>query len=378
MIVSLLSSRTVLNKLRLSFLFLLSVIIKANGQFFPPIPSGNYHVGFRSLTFERTLPNLQIRELNTWLFYPSIRIERKKQRGYLSDLKLLAAMKQERYLGFSDSVLTSWVNLKTNSFEDIPAVRKKFPMVIILHGRGSSKTNYTWLAEEICSHGYVVIIADYPGSGLTIVSDGTVVGLNNPADLQDEVKQMSDDTCFLLHELSNNNFVSGIADPNNIGMIGHSLGSMAVFNIGLDNCGFKAAINFDGYPFGEAIERGVNIPHLTLWGELPGHLGVPIDTLKKRRDKIWSNFIEASGNSFLVVKVKGMYHTDFNDLIFLRSNNERARNQGSIHAQKGFQIVSALTIAYLNHKLKGEKNQVFRDYIRSTPELSIELNSGND
>jgi predicted esterase len=340
-----------------------------------PKPSGEYLVGHLDLTYERAVPGKETRQLNTWVFIPAKNVEATTRRKYLSDERLLTAMKELGYLRFSKDTLDSWAHINTNSFTEAVPVDQRFPIVFILHGRGSSKINYTSLAEEICSHGYVVAMADHPHSGLTVLRDGSVVGLANPADLNKEVTEMSADICFLKQELLKNDILSKMIDEENIAMIGHSLGSMGVFNIALNNCGFRTGINLDGYPYGEAVSKGVNIPHLTIWGELPTHLSVSVDTLNVRRYATWRNFLKASNKDFILLKAKGMYHTDFNDLIFLRSPANRMRNPGSINSQRGYKIVCDVTVSYLDYRLKDRRKQDLLNLIESFPELSRPIKS---
>lgn len=335
-----------------------------------PAPTGNHTVGVKNLVFERPTETGETRQLNAWIFFPATKSSNQSPRKYLSDPRLLAAMKEEKYLRFTSDSLDQWTKISTHAFEDATPLNEKFPVVFILHGRGSSKVNYTLLAEEICSHGYVVVLSDHPGSGLTILKDGTKAALASPADLTKEVNNFSGDVCFLVNELPKNNAVSRIADMSNMAMVGHSLGSMAVFNTGLNNCGFRAAVNFDGPPFGEAVNKGMSIPHLTIWGELPTHLSVSVDTLNARRIRLWRSFLALSNKDHILLKAKGMYHNDFNDQIFLSRGRLASRYPGAINAERGYRITYDVTVAYLNHQLKQARKEDLLRKIESIPEFS--------
>lgn len=200
-------------------------------------------VGFKNLLFERTLTDGSSRQLNVSVFYPAANIRSKENHIYITDNQLVTLMKAERYLGYPDETIDRWSALKTSSFEDADVSKGSFPLVFILHGRGSSRISYTYIAEEISKYGYIVAIPDFPGSGLTILKDGTKAGLNTPPDLDKEIKQISDDVLFLKTALPANDFFHDIINTKNIGIIGHSLGTMAMFNTLLIDNNFKAAIN---------------------------------------------------------------------------------------------------------------------------------------
>lgn len=326
----------------------------------PAAAIGKYPVGVRYEIFQRVVNSGNARELNTSIFYPAKATKIVENHVYLADSVLLAALVDEKYLGFPVESIREWTRLKTASVNNAEPRARKFPLVFVLHGRGSSRISYTILAETIASHGFIVVVADHPGSGLTVSSNGAKVGLLNPANLLQEVMDMSEDVSFIKDQILSLRFYKTLIDKDNVALIGHSLGSMTAFELA-DSAvsSFKTVINYDGYPSKKVLDKGTKFPHLTIWGELPTHLTVPVDTLKVRREIIWRKFFNASREKFYVVNEKGMYHNDFNDQIFFRIDRRSARYPGAIESCKGFLLNARITIAYLNYQLKNAPKEKF-------------------
>lgn len=260
-------------------------------------------------------------------------------------------MKKEEYLNLKDSVLDSWARLNTHSFVNAPYKQGKYPLIIISHGFGMSRINYTILAEEIASRGYISATIDHPSSGLTILKDGSTLGLQHDKRGPDgKVIEFCDDIAFVIMELLKNKDFKNSIDDKNIGILGHSLGGAAALNIGLYNSVIKAAINLDGYLFGKAMKVGVDLPFLSI---LQKPVGLNItDSMRLERYNEWKAIIAKSKEDALVINVQGMMHFDFSDLIFLAPDSVRLKNGGTLNANKAHKIVSSIVISFLNHYLK--------------------------
>jgi hypothetical protein len=125
---------------------------------------------------------------------------------------------------------------------------------------------YTAFAEDLVSHGYVVVTVDHPFQSLAIAyPDGHVVSFRNPS--PEEVKDRETahrqyrqrvavrvaDMRFALDQLerldrgeSNKRF-AGRLDLSRVAAAGHSLGGVAATAACLEDARFKAAVNMDGH-----------------------------------------------------------------------------------------------------------------------------------
>ncbi len=103
-----------------------------------------------------------------------------------------------------------------------PLDDQKFPLVLMSHGFGGWSTQFSNLAEHIASHGYVVASIDHgdmPVEGVTsfLLSFGNVL-----ADRMLDQRQVLDKIVKANAEKSSGYF--GQIDPDNVGLIGYSMG----------------------------------------------------------------------------------------------------------------------------------------------------------
>src|SRR5262249_54071154 len=125
-----------------------------------------------------------------------------------------------------------------------------FPVVVLRGGASSGVLNYSSLAEDLASHGYVVVGFDAPyRTGLVVFPDGRAIGRteeNNPercvalARNEQErcaarlIDAWTTDTAFVLDQLAqlNGSAVSGMfsnrLDMSRVGLFGHSFGGAAI------------------------------------------------------------------------------------------------------------------------------------------------------
>jgi dienelactone hydrolase len=145
-------------------------------------------------------------------------------------------------------------------------------------------TNYTTLAEDLASHGYVVAGFDAPyRTNVVVFPDGRVmrrtpennVELCESQDLALEARCVNKlltawtaDIGFVLDRLErlNNSDASarftGRLDMTRVGVFGHSFGGATAAQFCHDDSRCKAGIDLDGQPFGSVIQDGLNQPFM--------------------------------------------------------------------------------------------------------------------
>jgi predicted dienelactone hydrolase len=100
-----------------------------------------------------------------------------------------------------------------------------FPLIIVSHGYVGSRLLMTYLTENLASKGYVVIAIDHMESTY-----------NDAAGFQSTLLNRSRDILFVLSQAAemagtgSRNFLSGIVDADNTGLIGYSMGGYGVLN----------------------------------------------------------------------------------------------------------------------------------------------------
>ena len=101
----------------------------------------------------------------------------------------------------------------------------KFPLIIVSHGYVGSRLLMTYLTENLASKGYIVVSIDHMESTYQDAAGFQSTLLNRSRDILfvlDQVAQMGKD--------GSKNFLSGIVDADNTGLIGYSMGGYGVLN----------------------------------------------------------------------------------------------------------------------------------------------------
>jgi dienelactone hydrolase len=174
---------------------------------------------------------------------------------------------------------------------DVSPQGGSFPVVIMRAGAAAEVAGYTTLAEDLASHGYVVVGFDAPyRTGFVVFPDGRVIartaqnnvelfGGTQAVELATRLAQAwSDDIGFALDQLERLNasdpsgrFV-GRLDMQRVGVFGHSLGGATALTFCHEDARCKAGIDVDGLPLGNVINQGLSQPFMFL---LSDHSGEP-------------------------------------------------------------------------------------------------------
>jgi dienelactone hydrolase len=341
-----------------------------------PQPSGKYDLGTQILRLERedrdSLGIIKPRKINIQLYYPTNIRRNLPYMNYFYDSTLLGIMQNDSYLNLEDVILKSWAYEKTHSMINAEIAKGVFPVVLFSHGFGMSRINYTAFAEDLASHGYIVVTIDHPGSGLTVYEKGEHIGLiPNPNGPDGKVVEFCEDASYIISELLQHIEIVKHIDKEKIGMMGHSLGGAAALNVELFDPRFKAAVNFDGYPFGELFNIGVKIPFMAIL-QRPRGIVEASDSMRRERQKEWQSIVDKSDENSFVISIDGFMHFDFSDLPFLIPDSIRVKNGGILKGDIGFSEISHLTLAFFDKYLKG-KPIVIKDHIAKYGEMRDEL-----
>jgi predicted dienelactone hydrolase len=158
---------------------------------------------------------------------------------------------------------------------------RSYPVLILRGGASAPVLNYSTLAEDLASHGYVVVGFDAPyRTGLVAFPDGRVITrtpANNPELCEGKVKGCLDrllaawtsDIAFVIDRLarlngSESGQLGGRLDLTRIGVFGHSFGGSQAAQFCHDDPRCKAGIDIDGAPLGSAVGEGIRRPFLIL------------------------------------------------------------------------------------------------------------------
>lgn len=124
---------------------------------------------------------------------------------------------------------TTW-NTMGEAFQDAPqALDGDFPLVILAHGWAGNEISLVYLAENLASKGYVVIAPDFRD---VAPSDPQVFQLLFPRAMINRAI----DTHFVVdtmvaHARSEGHWLFGLVDPEQVALIGNSLGGMGAVRV---------------------------------------------------------------------------------------------------------------------------------------------------
>lgn len=260
-----------------------------------PVPTGPFAVG-RSIADwvdEATVDSLAPvpgtkRELLTWIWYPAAASQSPpKMDGYVpSQLRAKEDGGSAPLLSKLFALLTRDVS-KVHGYVVNNAVlspgQPSYPLVIMRTGASQPVVNYSTLAEDLASHGYVVVGFDAPYRTQRVeFPDGRVMTRtpeNNP-ELCESQEQSRQDSCvkrllsawtgdigFTLDRLALLNAdpaspFSARLDMSRVGVVGHSFGGATAAQFCHDDSRCKAAIDLDGQPFGSVVQEGMQQPFM--------------------------------------------------------------------------------------------------------------------
>jgi predicted dienelactone hydrolase len=204
-----------------------------------------------------------------------------------------------------------------------------YPVVLLRGGAAAEVTQYTCLAEDLASHGYIVVGFDAPyRTFLTVFPDGRVIKRTpqNDAELVGGSQQVSlgtkltfawsSDMSFVLNELAKLNAsdpagrFTGRFDLERVGALGHSLGGATVLQFCHDDPRCKAGIDLDGLPLGDIARSGVNRPFLFL---LSDHSKEPEDVTRPILSDIRAIYDRLPDDERLWISIRGAGHFRFAD-----------------------------------------------------------------
>jgi predicted dienelactone hydrolase len=304
-----------------------------------PLPSGPFAVG-RGIddwidpgtTDPLSPPPGTTRELLVWIWYPAASVTAVPFDGYLPVAMTPRPEKSDAtnpwtYLTRDPSLVRSHSHKDADVAQGGP-----FPVVLLRAGASSGVLNYSSLAEDLASHGFVVVGFDAPyRTGLVTFPDGRAIGRrpeNNPesclgrapADQESCVSRILNawigDMSFVIDRLQALNGskrpgrFTGRLDLTRVGAFGHSFGGAAVAEFCRRDPRCRAGVNIDGAPHGPVIQAGLKQPFMLLLSDHSAEAGP--DTNRIVAD-VQSLYDHLPPDSRLWVDIPGSFHFMFSD-----------------------------------------------------------------
>ena len=258
-----------------------------------PAPTGSFAVGRATYVWAddatpdtlAPVPGTK-REVLAWIWYPA---EAGQSPATIDDYlpaPWRAATERARG-GLMSKFLTrdlSRVHVHSIRNADVSPRQRSYPVAIMRAGASSGVTNYSTLAEDLASHGYVVVGFDAPyRTSVVVFPDGRVmrrtpennveicVELRDPEQARCVGKLLTAwtaDIAFALDRLEQLNSsgasgkFTGRLDMTRVGVFGHSFGGAQAAQFCHEDSRCKAGIDLDGAPFGSVVRDGLHQPFM--------------------------------------------------------------------------------------------------------------------
>lgn len=350
-----------------------------------PEPTGHHQVGAltyhwidRARSATLTPDPHDDRGIIVTVFYPAMRIPDGPSTLYFPELEALREGFRADRREVPQQIaadLAAHACVLTNALPDHPTdpLHPAYPVALISPGGNVSRHWHTALAQELASNGWIVAVMSHAHSGLDVFPRGgflmSSVHWNAPEDAPAGVAQRLDDelattlaadASFTLDQLAGLDAdsagrLSGRIDLERVAIIGHSRGGSTVGRACRTDDRFDACVVYDN--IGPAFEVSVGLPR-------------PQMTIRRP----WSHervgrlhaFLERNEGQALDVEIEGAIHMSFTDLPFV----EPARHAAGIAPERAHEIVSRLTLAFLDGRVLGADRNV-EDEAAQYPEAHV-------
>jgi predicted dienelactone hydrolase len=364
-----------------------------------PAPTGHFAVGRTTYawtnpaaTGESAASPASKREVVVWLWYPSGAMPPGTTAEYLP-APWRAALAQ-----YSGVLLTefftrdlSLVRTHSTSDPDVSPEQRSYPVVIMRAGGGALTTDYTTLAEDLASHGYIVVGLDAPYRTIVVsLPHNRVVTrppTNDPEDLPaDQASRLINklllmwisDMKFVVSQLENLNAAdpsgkfTGRMDLQRLGMFGHSFGGAQALQFCHDDARCKAAIDLDGALYGSVVQEGVKQPIMFVFSNHSHEISDPAS--KQIQADIESIYRRLPSDRFMIT-IRGAHHFSFSDQSLLKSQYltralTSALGFGKLEPRRGLAITASYVHSFFDIYLK-DAPPTLLDVSAQYPEVEV-------
>ncbi|MDP5227496.1 MULTISPECIES: hypothetical protein [Arthrobacter] len=355
------------------------VAIRAAQPVTLPVPSGSFQVG-RSLVewtdSTRTDPLAPQpgtpRELSVWLWYPGVPGSGTQPAPYTP-----GAWEGLHLGGVAGLGETGFSDVRGHSYADVPVAAGRFPVVVLEPGMGLAAPQYTALAEDLASHGYLVAGVTPSYSANLTVLDGRAVpasargkpsessnGNEHSGEAQSDgdrlVSVWAADDRFAAAQLAALNAggrFAGHVDAGTVVYAGHSFGGAAALEACRTDSHCAGAADLDGTQYGPVVRAGLGKPMLLIGSQDSCITGTcqAADARDQASRDAARTMLAASTGGVWSYRITGAEHFNFSDYgnYYLAAPIRSQIPLGPIDGSEALTITGAYLGAFIDHVALG-------------------------
>ena len=266
--------------------------------------------------------------------------------------------------------------IQSQEFLDAQIARDSdaYPVIIFSPGNGTNVEFYATIADELASHGTIVVGINHPYDVAAVaLSDETVAQFKsgpfefqaNEAWVQERMVVRTLDVLFVLSQLEKTNstpedFFAGRFDLEQIGMAGHSMGGITASQACLADGRLDACLNMDGLQRGGPFSASEDMTP-------PNQPFMMITKEKEFVPTIMEQFKAIPSGSYRVV-INEATHENFTDGPVLLPSILPTPNE----ADGILALVRAYTLAFFDQTLKQQRSGLLEQPLQN-PQVILEV-----
>ncbi|MFJ9368326.1 hypothetical protein ACIRRA_28415 [Nocardia sp. NPDC101769] len=359
-----------------------------------PAPTGPYAVG-RTI-FEWTDPARidtlapqpgTVRELSVWLWYPAAPGPGAAPAAYAPGA--WSGLQLSGPVGLGETNLAA---VHPHAVADAEVAGGRFPIVVLEPGLGFAAPQFTTLAENLASYGFLVAgVTPTYSANLTVLGGRAVHATrsgNPPAfdstDLHsDRADQAGDalvatwaaDARFAAAQvaaLDTTNRFRDHVDPAMTAYLGHSFGGAAALEACRTDTHCAGAIDLDGTQFGPVVRAGLGKPMLLIGSADSCITGICADR-NSTRDTA-ATLTAASTGPIWCYRVRGAKHFNFSDygVYYLAAPLRSQMALGDLAGDRALTLVDEYSAAFIEHVVGGRAEPLLANDIAPYPEIEVQ------
>ena len=321
-------------------------------------------------------------ELAVWIWYPARSSSTARPAEYLpAPWRTALRARQGTFMRsfFKRDAIAVGTHSESNAA--VAPDRRAYPVVVLRPGGSALTIDFTSLAEDLASHGYIVAGFDAPGRSFVIVtSDGRMIARAPENNVENANGNLSDpvvgrllamwtsDTRFVVDQLERVNDgdlstpFAGRMDVARLAIVGHSFGGATALQFCHEDTRCRAAIDMDGIPFGTVVSDGLDKPAMLL---LSDHSREMADPASQRVAQEIQSIYERLSPPRLLATIRTANHFTFSDQSLLNSHAAlallRLTGFGGLDARRGLAISADFVRTFFDVALNGASPAALTD-----------------